>query len=286
MSNIGSTGTRLLLLLGVGILVAAAWFGGRMTAPAGGGHMGGMMHSERSAGPPDAPFDGEEGAARCRTMMGSVDDMHRSMKSMMQWHRGDPETPESRDRRSGMERGMMDGRMGHGGESIERQNGHMGMEEMSMGEMRRLCQTMQATMQDVMHRDAPGDTDGSSDGSTSGELDLETQTERWLGRARGFDQVEDHTGKSEVVIDVGAGTGLSYSPAAVRVDPGTTVRWRWTGQGGLHDVAFINADVSTPLRSEKGETFTHTFAEPGEYRYKCTPHAAVGMKGLVIVANS
>ncbi len=286
MSSTGFTGTRLLLLLGAGLLVAAAWFGGRMTAPASGGHMSGMMHGERSAGPTDAPFDGEEGAARCQAMMGAMDDMHQSMQSMMQRHQGNQATPDSENRRSGMGHGMMGGRMGHDGGSMGERGGHMGMEEMSMGEMRRLCQTMQATMQDVMHGDAPGDADASAEGNAADERDLGSQTEQWLGQTRGFDQVEDHTGESEVVIDVGAGTGLSYAPAVVRVDPGTTVRWRWTGQGGLHDVAFTNADVSTSLRSEQGDTFTHTFAEPGEYRYKCTPHAAVGMKGVVIVEES
>lgn len=279
----GVSGTRILLILGVVLLVGAAWFGGRMTAPPGGGHMSGMMHAERSAGPSDAPFDGEEGAARCRAMMRSVGDMQRSMHSMMQRHRGGQATPDSGNRRSGMGGDRMESRMRPGGGSMDEQGGRMGMEGMSTEEMRRLCQTMQATMQDVMQGSAPSGADGSSDGSAIGELDLESPTEQWLGQTRGFDQVDDHTGESEVVIDVGAGTGLSYAPAAVRVNPGTTVRWRWTGQGGLHDVAFANADVSTSLRSEQGETFTHTFDEPGEYRYKCTPHAAVGMKGVVIV---
>jgi halocyanin-like protein len=201
-------------------------------------------------------------------MMGTMAGMHRSMQSMMQRHRGEQAVPGSGDRRSRMGHGMMGGRMG---------------ENMDREEMRRLCQTMQATMQDVMHGDTPGDADASAEGNPADERGLESQTEQWLGQTRGFDQVDDYTGESEVVIDVGAGTGLSHAPAAVRVHPGTTVRWRWTGQGGLHDVAFINADASASLRSEQGETVTQTFAEPGEYRYKCTPHAAVGMKDVVIV---
>ncbi len=51
----------------------------------------------------------------------------------------------------------------------------------------------------------------------------------------------------------------------------------------MHNVAFMEADVNAPLRGEQGGTFTHTFAEPGEYRYECTPHAGVGMRGVVIV---
>lgn len=150
-------------------------------------------------------------------------------------------------------------------------------------ERRRLGQTMHASMQDVMHGERPGDSEKLAGEAISDELDLETQTEQWLGGTRGFDGVEDQTGEAEVVLDVGSETGLSYAPAAVRVDPGTTVRWRWTGNGGLHDVAFVNADIKTALRSEQGEPFTHTFAEPGEYRYECTRHAAVGMRGVLIV---
>ena len=86
-----------------------------------------------------------------------------------------------------------------------------------------------------------------------------------------------------MVIEVGAGDGLRYTSAAVRVDPGTTVGWRWTGEGGLHDVAFVNTDVRFALRREEGATFGHTFDAPGAYRYECTPHSGVGMRGAVIV---
>jgi len=284
----GVSGTRILLFLGGVLLVGAAWYGGRVTAPAPGAHMGGMggmMHGGDTAAPADEPFEGEAGAARCRVMMGSMQDMHRSMQSMMARHRGDQPPGASSDRQSHMGRGMMGGRMGGGDGSMREQMGRM-REEMDMEEMRRLCRTMQTTMEDVMQGDAPGDADAAADKQISGNLDLEAQTEEWLGAARGVETIEDRTGESEVVVDVGAGTGLSYAPAAVRVDPGTTIRWRWTGNGGLHDVAFMDTDVSTPLRGEQGETFTYTFAEPGEYRYECTPHAAVGMRGVVIVEQS
>lgn len=156
-------------------------------------------------------------------------------------------------------------------------------EEMSMEEMRHLCRTLQATMRDVMHGESPREADGSAEEQVSSELDFEAQTEEWLGATRGLEKVEDRTGQSDVTVEVGAGSGLTYAPAVIRVEPGTTVRWRWTGNGGLHDVAFVDADVNTPPRGEQGETFAHTFAESGEYRYECTPHTSVGMRGVVIV---
>jgi len=51
--------------------------------------MSGMMHADRPAGASEAPFEGEEGAARCRAMMASMGDLHRSMQSMMPRQRGD-----------------------------------------------------------------------------------------------------------------------------------------------------------------------------------------------------
>lgn len=137
-----------------------------------------------------------------------------------------------------------------------------------------------------MHGEARTQPDGEIDANGAGDRTLDARTEQWLEGTRGLESIEDRTGESEVVVDVGAGNGLTYAPAAVRVDPGTTIRWVWTGNGGLHDVAFVNADVSGSLRGEQGAEYTYTFAEPGEYRYECTPHASVGMRGLVIVEEN
>ena len=32
-----------------------------------------------------------------------------------------------------------------------------------------------------------------------------------------------------------------------------------------------------------GTQFTHTFEEPGTYRYRCEPHETIGMRGAIIV---
>ena len=34
-----------------------------------------------------------------------------------------------------------------------------------------------------------------------------------------------------------------------------------------------------------GETFTHTFTIPGEYRYACVVHEAKGMVGTIVVVK-
>lgn len=112
----------------------------------------------------------------------------------------------------------------------------------------------------------------------------------------------DATGLAEVRIAVGAAGNegnLSFGPPAVVVDPGTTVVWEWTGQGGSHNVVhWPDADstrdeevfnsqgvahegVATP---ESGTTFEWTFEEADSfYPYVCTPHRTLQMKGAVVV---
>lgn len=104
----------------------------------------------------------------------------------------------------------------------------------------------------------------------------------------------DRTGQDAVTIRVGAGDGgLAFDPPAVVVDPGTTVTWEWTGEGGGHNV--INdpeaGDAEAELFNsgetvnEAGFTFEHTFEEgqAGAHPYFCSPHQTLGMVGVVAV---
>ena len=298
MHTMGLSGTRLLLGLSVGVLIAAAWFGGRWSAGGGlpfgmmegrmhNGSMrgGGMMEHGRMSGGrkrESGNFGGEMGRRRCRAMMETMTGMHRSIESMMggagreRWGEGS----------GGWSDQKMKGRHGmggmHGGGTG--MMGHRSHEELSAAQMRDLCRTMHEAMRTAMHGDPGGGPSAAAD-SALGAASLGTETTQWLRDARGFEAVADRRGQDEVVVEVGAGDGLQYSPVAVRVDPGTTIRWRWTGKGGLHNVDVVNAEISTELRGEKGAEFTHTFNEPGAYRYECTPHAGVGMRGAVIVAD-
>jgi hypothetical protein len=68
------------------------------------------------------------------------------------------------------------------------------------------------------------------------------------------------------------------------VDPGTTVVWEWTGEGGAHDVVSQEGEeLESELVDEEGHTYEHTFEEAGETLYICTPHEAQGKKGAVAV---
>lgn len=118
-------------------------------------------------------------------------------------------------------------------------------------------------------------------GCLGGE-DLEEETyDDWFRGANNFEGTVDRTGESEVLVEVGAVDGLAYEPAAVRVSTGTTVIWEWTGLGGRHDVVEMGEEFESNLYLDAGRHFSHTFDEPGVYRYVCTPHQTNGMIGAV-----
>lgn len=110
--------------------------------------------------------------------------------------------------------------------------------------------------------------------------------EDWLSNANNYDGMVDRTGQETVTVAVGAGSGLSFDPAGVRVTTGTEVLWEWTSFGGGHNVVEENGAFESDLLSGEGETFTHTFSEPGLYRYVCTPHQTQGMVGAVEVVDA
>ncbi|MFT4945037.1 MAG: halocyanin-like protein [Halovenus sp.] len=114
----------------------------------------------------------------------------------------------------------------------------------------------------------------------------------------------DATGMDEVRVLVGAsgnGGNLAFNPPAVVVDPGTTVVWEWTGEGGGHNVvhraepdpardqeAFNSQGVAHEgvASSEAGTTFEQTFEDAAPFfPYVCTPHVTLGMKGVVVVGE-
>jgi len=106
----------------------------------------------------------------------------------------------------------------------------------------------------------------------------------------------DATGMDEITVSVGAGNqGLLFDPAAVVVDPGTTVLFEWTGNGGAHNV--YNDDELSRVDErlfDSGETvndsgvlydFTFEDANTGTHPYACSPHRSLGMRGVIAVGE-
>ena len=116
------------------------------------------------------------------------------------------------------------------------------------------------------------------------------QYDGWLDDVDNYDGTHDYRGEDEVTVEVGAGeTGLLFAPAAVLIDPGTTVIWEWTGAGGAHNVVADDGTFdSGEAVEEEGTTFEYTFEDASEgdvFNYLCVPHEAVGMKGAVAIGD-
>jgi halocyanin-like protein len=110
----------------------------------------------------------------------------------------------------------------------------------------------------------------------------------WFDGVDNYDETVDERGSSEITVEVGVDNGgqpYGFGPAAVRIDPGTTVVWEWTGRGSSHNVVAEDGSFESELSSEEGHTFSHTFEEEGVYRYVCTPHESLGMKGAIVVGD-
>jgi len=92
-----------------------------------------------------------------------------------------------------------------------------------------------------------------------------------------------------VTVQVGAGDqGLAFDPTLLWVDPGTTITFEWTGNGGAHNVQNVEGpaslDSGDPV-GEEGYTYEYETSEEdvGITHYHCVPHTAVGMHaGLAV----
>jgi len=77
----------------------------------------------------------------------------------------------------------------------------------------------------------------------------------------------------------------SYSIEVAHINIGDTIKWLPKNEG--HNVEFFaGPDMnSLPLTSEIDEIHSIVFKVPGVYLYGCTPHADMGMLGLIVVGN-
>lgn len=81
------------------------------------------------------------------------------------------------------------------------------------------------------------------------------------------------------------GAKMVYSEDIARIDVGDTITWVPTSKG--HNVQFIAGPEGwdLPKKSKNNKEVSITFDVPGVYVYVCTPHATMGMLGVVTVAE-
>lgn len=111
------------------------------------------------------------------------------------------------------------------------------------------------------------------------------------------------TGTTHEVKMIGDAQGYRFDPANITVKAGDGIKFTVVS-GGPHNVAFDPATVpadqqaqldanisekmgqlSSALKMNAGESVTVSFAniKAGTYPYHCTPHLALGMKGVITV---
>ena len=138
-------------------------------------------------------------------------------------------------------------------------------------------------------RAAGGATAAVAVASAAGPAAAQTDFDGWLSDVDNYDgTVVDATGQEEATVEVGVeanGGAYGFGPAAVQVDPGTTVRWEWTGEGQQHNVVDEAGNFESDLTSEEGFTYERTFDSAGVVKYFCRPHRGLGMKGVVVVGD-
>jgi plastocyanin len=79
-----------------------------------------------------------------------------------------------------------------------------------------------------------------------------------------------------------------FEPESLNVRAGDTVTW--TNHGRLPHTTTSGIDgkpdgIWDSGHIERGHSFSRVFAEPGTYRYYCTPHWRLGMKGIIVVTK-
>lgn len=129
--------------------------------------------------------------------------------------------------------------------------------------------------------DADGETDG--DGSSPPDDDDAADDE-----TPPMPDPVDWTGEERGTISVGPDGEFVFDPDAVRITPGTLVRWLW--ESDFHNVVPVDRPAGSDWDGEvdtygEGHSYEFTFETPGTYEYVCEPHEGAGMRGYVVVTD-
>lgn len=78
---------------------------------------------------------------------------------------------------------------------------------------------------------------------------------------------------------------MVFSQEIVTIEPGQSITWIATDKG--HNVEFIDGPDGAKLakKSKLSKDVTLSFDTPGVYVYVCSPHASMGMIGIVVVGE-
>ena len=78
---------------------------------------------------------------------------------------------------------------------------------------------------------------------------------------------------------------MVYSQELVKIDAGQTMKWEATDKGHNVEMLVGPDGYDLPKKTKLGDDVSIKFSVPGIYLYQCSPHAAMGMIGLVVVGG-
>jgi plastocyanin len=102
-------------------------------------------------------------------------------------------------------------------------------------------------------------------------------------------------GPLTVTVTVGMNNSIMFSPTTQTIRVGDTVHWVWGSSGHSitsgppcsPDGKFCSPgdqNCSTGTLQNAGDTYDHTFTEPGTFPYHCLAHCSFGMQGTIVVS--
>lgn len=93
---------------------------------------------------------------------------------------------------------------------------------------------------------------------------------------------EDH--QVQMLNKDSEGRPMQFEPAFLKVAPGDTVTFVPTDKGHNSESVIIPEEAEA-WKGKISQEITVTFDEEGFYAYKCLPHVAMGMVGLIQVGD-
>lgn len=82
------------------------------------------------------------------------------------------------------------------------------------------------------------------------------------------------------------GSAMVFEPAFLQIQPGDTVKFVPTDKGhNAETIKDLIPEGAEPFKGKINEEFSVTFDVAGAYAYKCLPHLAMGMVGLIVVGD-
>lgn len=134
----------------------------------------------------------------------------------------------------------------------------------------------------------PSDTTTETPTTTAAETDSATPTDRPTTAEETTTATRTTTATPAATVTVAPGGDLQFSPSAVTVAVGETVRWEWDASG--HNVSPTTTPEGASWDGSPGDdlydagyAFSFTFQTAGTYEYECQPHGSIGMRGSVTV---